>query len=144
MILLAFLMTAVLSGAAAEQESLLVLNNHHVRLEVRRSEGTWGETYAAYASRGVAHGARVRPRAAAGAFRDAMGCDGSKGFSGAVLQLVPDGDQSILLVAEQSGCRLSKRITLHGQETHFPCGSRVLSLRAARNFPHSVELLICA
>ncbi len=119
MILLTLLMTAVLSGVVAGQESLLVLNNHHVRLEVRRSEGTWGETYAAYASREwhtvLVSGHRLRPEPSV----MHNGVRWEQGFSGASLQHQPGGDPSILLVAEQSGCRLSKRITLHGQEPHF-------------------------
>ncbi len=119
MTFLAFLMTAVLSSAVAEQESLLVLHNHHVRLEVRRSLGAWRETYAAHAG-GEWHtllvsGHRLRPEPSV--MHD--GARWEQGFSGAALEVLPDGDRSILLVAAQSGSSVSKRIILHGQETHF-------------------------
>lgn len=119
MTLPAFLMTAVLSGVAAEQESLLVLNNHHVRLEVRRSQGAWRETYAARTGGGwhtvLVSGHRLRPE-------PSVMLDGvrwEQGFSSAALELLPGGDRSILLVAAQSGSSVSKRITLHGQEARF-------------------------
>jgi len=119
MTFLTFLMTAMLSSSGSEQESLLVLHNQHVRLEVRRSEGAWRETYAAYAG-GAWHtvlvsGHRLRPE-------PSVMHDGERweqGFSSADLQLLPNGDRCILLVAAQSGRSVTKRITLHGQEAHF-------------------------
>jgi hypothetical protein len=119
MTLLAFLITTALSGAAIEQESLLVLDNQHVRLEVRRLQGDWRETYAARAG-GEWHtllvsGHTLRPEPSI--LHD--GVSWERGFSRAAPEHLPNGDRCILLVAEHSGIRLSKRITLRGQETHF-------------------------
>jgi len=119
MTLLAFLLSAVLSCVAVDQESLLVLSNRHVRLEVRRSQDAWRETYSVRAGGGwhtvLASGHGLRPEPSV--MQD--GVRWERGFSEAALELLPTGDRSILLVAPPSGSRLSKRITLHGQEALF-------------------------
>jgi hypothetical protein len=119
MIVPVFLISAVLSTAAAGQESMITLSNHHVRLEVRHSGGTWQETYAAWTA-GVwrtllasGHPRRQEP---------SLMLDGRSwepGFSQAVHHTLPNGDQSVLFTIEKSGTRLTKRVTLHGEDDYF-------------------------
>lgn len=117
--ILPVLLAAVFATAPAEPESLLVLGNSRVRLEVRRTHGVWHETYAAKSGDAwhtlliSGHALRSEPSVRRN------GSAREEGFTDAMFHEEADGTRSLLLTATEPGLQLSKRIVICSQEDHF-------------------------
>jgi hypothetical protein len=112
----AFLLAALLASTSAERESLLVLENHNVRVEVRHAIDGWHETYSARAGHQwhmvLSSGRRGGPEPSL--VRD--GTQWDRTFARAEARSSPRGERSIVLSAEDGGTRLVKQIALCGTE----------------------------
>jgi hypothetical protein len=119
MILAALLIPALLGAHAGEQDSLLVLQNSRVKLEVQRVDGEWREAYFARNDAGwqlLLHSGNSRRAGTSlscnGEFRNAA-------FDHAASTRLTGGGKAVLLEDSRSGLRISKRITLEGEAGRF-------------------------
>jgi hypothetical protein len=119
MILSALLIPALLGTQPDAQDSAMVAENSHVRLEAVRVNGFWQETY--FARDGerwcalLRSGHPMRPE-------PSVLCNGERwdgGYTGAEYSLLPDGTQSLILRMAGPGGGLSKRISVRGDNPWF-------------------------